>query len=70
MHLPGWGYTEHDARDDVALLLGDPLEQRLIVALLNLLRRHNEHLEPAKHMPSFFHPGCKASVLFTAGAAP
>lgn len=36
-HLPGRRYAEHDARDDVALLLGDPLEERLIVAVLDLL---------------------------------
>ena len=37
VHLPGRGHGEDDAADDVlGIARGDPLEQRLVVALLDL----------------------------------
>lgn len=36
-HLPGRRYAEHNTSNDIPLLVRDPLEQRLIVALLDLL---------------------------------
>jgi hypothetical protein len=36
-HLPGRGHAEHDAANDIALVArGNPLEERLVVALLYL----------------------------------
>ena len=45
VHLPWRGHREDDAANDVAgVARSDPLEQRLVVLILDLLAAHDEHL--------------------------